>query len=206
MKKLIIMLCLIVVSFIGTNEIQAQDGNEYLGGITMFAGNFAPRGWMFCHGQILPINQYQSLYSLLGTTYGGDGRTTFALPDLRGRVAIHKGRVNGAGADRILGQKLGAETETLNATELPNHTHAISSITQIAVSTTIGEEGIGNGQHLTNHLNGFNTTATDDKTLTGFNTTATVANTGGNQAHNNMQPYLTINYIICVQGLFPSRN
>jgi microcystin-dependent protein len=203
MKKQIILLCIVLISFLGTNQTQAQ---KTLGEISMFAGNFAPRGWAFCHGQILSINQNQSLYSLLGTTYGGDGRTTFALPDLRGRVAIHEGQGNGM-TNRRWGQKLGTQTETLTIAQMPSHSHPATSTTETAVSTSPGEEGVGNGQHLTSHFNAFNAAATDDKTLGGSgSTTTTTGNTGGNQAHTNMQPSIAINYIICVQGVFPSRN
>ena len=203
MKKQIILLCIVLISFLGTNQTQAQ---QTLGEISMFAGNFAPRGWAFCHGQILPINQNQSLYSLLGTTYGGDGRTTFALPDLRGRVAIHEGQGNGM-TNRQLGQKLGTETETLTIAQMPSHSHPATSTTETAVSTSPGEEGVGNGQHLTSHFNAFNAAATDDKTLGGSgSTTTTTGNTGGGQAHDNIQPGLAIHYIIALQGTFPSRN
>ena len=203
MKKQIILLCIVLISFLGTNQTQAQ---QTLGEISMFAGNFAPRGWAFCHGQILSINQNQTLYSLLGTTYGGDGRTTFALPDLRGRVAIHEGQGNGM-TNRRLGQKLGTQTETLTIAQMPSHSHPATSTTETAVSTSPGEEGVGNGQHLTSHFNAFNAAATDDKTLGGSgSTTTTTGNTGGGQAHDNIQPGLAINYIIALSGTFPSRN
>ena len=109
MKKQIILLCIVLASFLSTNQTQAQ---QTLGEISMFAGNFAPRGWAFCHGQILSINQNQTLYSLLGTTYGGDGRTTFGLPDLRGRVPVHVGQ--GPGLSNVsLGRKFGQETMSI---------------------------------------------------------------------------------------------
>lgn len=206
MKKQIILLCLILATTLGTNTTQAQDVGQFLGGITMFAGNFPPRGWEFCHGQLLPIAQNQALFSILGTTYGGDGRTTFALPDLRGRVAIGEGQGPGL-SDRRLGAKLGTQTETLSILHLPSHTHTVqSSTTEIAVNTGAGEEGVGNGQHISSQINAFSNSATDTKTLKGFSVTNTVNNTGGNQSHNNIQPITAINYIICVNGLFPSRN
>ena len=203
MKKLIILSCIVLVTFFSTNQSQAQEA--YLGGITMFAGNFAPRGWAFCDGQILPINQNQSLQSILGTTYGGDGRTSFALPDLRGRLAIHAGQGPGL-SDLRLGQKFGQETVTLNTNEIPSHNHTATSTTEISVNTSAGEEGIGNGKYISSHLDGFNTTPTADKFLGSSSFNGTTSNTGGSQTHNNMQPSIAIHYIICLQGTFPPRN
>lgn len=165
--------------------------------IWMFGGNFAPRNWAYCDGQLLPISQNTALFSLLGTTYGGDGRTTFQLPDFRGRVAV--GARQGAGlSNRPLGSRGGQETVTLTIPEIPNHGHP----TSVAVSAAAGEEGTVNGQFLANSPNSFNEDATSGATLGGV----TSGNTGGSQAHNNMQPYLAMNYVICLQGIFPSRN
>jgi microcystin-dependent protein len=159
--------------------------------------NFAPRGWAFCDGQILPINQNQSLYSLLGTTYGGDGRTSFALPDLRGRTPIHVGRSNG-GQHHTLGQKSGEETHTLSANEMPQHRHL-----QMASNDT------ANQQLPTGHVPA-RSTATDPMWVNPSPLTAMsndmVTNVGGSQAHENMQPYIAVNFCIALQGLFPSRN
>ncbi|WP_421778873.1 phage tail protein [Hoeflea sp.] len=158
--------------------------------------NFAPRGWGFCDGQILPINQNQSLYSLLGTTYGGDGRTSFALPDLRGRTPIHTGRSNG-GQEHRLGQKSGEETHTLSANELPQHTHNLqaSSSEGNSVNTrnTLLAREVGNPY-------------SNDNSLLELFRFGTIDNVGGSQAHDNMQPYLAVNFCIALQGLFPSRN
>lgn len=164
----------------------------FLAEVRMMGFNFAPRGWAFCDGQILPINQNQSLYSLLGTTYGGDGRTSFALPDLRGRTPIHKSNAH------PLGQKGGEETHTLSAAEMPAHTHGAQGSTNAA---TAGDAA-------------GNVTATADSAIYGTyaaaNATAMgalkIGNAGGGQAHNNMQPYQTVNYCIALRGLFPSRN
>ncbi|MEP3837559.1 MAG: tail fiber protein [Algibacter sp.] len=207
MKKQFILLGIVLASFLGTNKTEAQVGDEYLGGISMFAGTFAPRGWAFCHGQLLSISQNQALFSLLGTIYGGDGRTTFALPDLRGRVAIGAGQGPGL-SNRTLGQKFGTETATLSTAELPSHSHAVdpNSTIKIAVNTSAGEEADGNGKHIASQLNAFNTTPTNSKTLAGTSITTTVHNSGGGQSHTNIQPSLAINYIICIQGQFPSRN
>ncbi|SEC85234.1 Microcystin-dependent protein [Tenacibaculum sp. MAR_2009_124] len=177
--------------------------------IILFAGNFAPRGWAFCDGQLLPIASNQALFSLLGTTYGGDGRSTFALPDLRGRAPI--GPRNGPGLSNYrLGQRAGLETVTLNTTEIPSHTHTnalrVSSENatqaQATQGTSIGTPGAPSGRSF-NSTYGFNQTTPD----TNLNTNSVIiGNTGGSQAHENRQPLLALNYIIAMQGIFPSRN
>lgn len=167
----------------------------FLAEIKIVGFNFAPRGWASCDGQILPINQNQSLYSLLGTSYGGDGRTTFALPDLRGRTPIHVGQSNG-GASHNLGQKSGEETHTLNMAEMPNHQH------QAQASSLEADAPIPTNFVLAASNNRL---YTDPGNLTPL-TPASVSNTGGGQAHENMQPYLVLNFCIAIQGLFPSRN
>lgn len=165
----------------------------FLAEVRMIGFNFAPRGWAFCDGQILPIDQNQSLYSLLGTTYGGDGRTSFALPDLRGRTPIHVGRSNGGG-DHTLGQKSGEETHTLSAAEMPQHDHVFQGTSNTATSAD------GNGNVLARTGVPVYSPATNRTSLGGM------ADVGGGQAHNNMQPYLAINFCIALRGLFPSRN
>jgi len=166
----------------------------FLAEVRIVGFNFAPRGWAFCDGQILPINQNQALYSLLGTTYGGDGRTSFALPDLRGRTPIHVGASNGT--DHQLGQKSGEETHTLSANEMPQHTHVVNANT-----------GVGTSDDPTN---GFPARAAENTygalSNAGAMGAGTINNAGGGQAHNNMQPYLALNFCIALQGLFPSRN
>ncbi len=169
----------------------------FLAEVRIVGFNFAPRGWAFCDGQILPINQNQSLYSLLGTTYGGDGRTSFALPDLRGRTPIHVGRSNGGG-DHRLGQKSGEETHTLAANEMPQHTHVAKA------SNTQANLTAASGNLLANSLSEMYVDA-NAADLVNMRS-GTVTNVGGGQAHNNMQPYLALNYCIALQGLFPSRN
>lgn len=163
----------------------------FLAEIRMVGFNFPPRGWAFCDGQILPINQNQSLYSLLGTTYGGDGRTTFALPDLRGRVPMHEG------PNHRQGQKSGEEAHTLSQAELPQHKH-VAQATQAAADRPIP-------------TGGYLADTAPSELYSGPENLApmkvgTIANAGGGQAHNNMQPYLAINFCIALQGLFPSRN
>jgi len=167
----------------------------FLAEVRMMGFNFAPRGWAFCDGQILPINQNQSLYSLLGTTYGGDGRTSFALPDLRGRTPIHVGQSNGGG-DHLLGQKSGEETHTLAANEMPQHNHIVQ-----------GSTGNATANNPSGHVFARAPEQTYAAPQTGVNLrSGSVANVGGGQAHNNMQPYLAVNFCIALQGLFPSRN
>ena len=204
MKKQIIFLCIVLASFLSTNQTYSQS-EPFLGEVVLFAGNFAPRGWAFCEGQLLPISQNTALFSLLGTTYGGDGRTTFALPDLRGRLAIHAGTGPGL-SNRRLGDKFGAETVQLTVTQLPSHSHiATSATTEIAVSTDAGDESTANGNFIANHPNAFNTNATVGAILANSSSNAT-SSTGGSQSHNNVQPSLAINYIIALQGTYPSRN
>ena len=169
----------------------------FLAEVRMVGFNFAPRGWAFCDGQILPINQNQSLYSLLGTTYGGDGRTSFALPDMRGRVPMHVG--NG----HREGQKSGEETHTLSIAEMPEHTHTAQASSQPG-NSPLPSDNTGPNV-LASSLN----EAYRDLTSPGDFVTmrsGTIANVGGGQAHDNMQPYLAINFCIALQGLFPSRN
>ena len=166
----------------------------FLSEIRMVGFNFAPRGWAFCDGQILPINQNQSLYSLLGTTYGGDGRTSFGLPDLRGRVPMHMGATSGD--FHPLGQKSGEETHTLSVNELPNHSHQAYATNEDATKVS---PGIG-GDRVLGNANSLVYSDRSDVTLNAN----TLANTGG--GHENRQPYLVVNFCIALQGLFPSRN
>jgi len=163
----------------------------FLAEVRIVGFNFAPRGWAFCDGQILPINQNQSLYSLLGTTYGGDGRTSFALPDMRGRTPIH------VGDGHNQGQKSGEETHTLSAAEMPQHSHGLNATDDAANLTDQPEDNIY-AQAAGNIYASFG----GGTSLA----TVSVSNVGGGQAHENMQPYLALNFCIALQGLFPSRN
>jgi microcystin-dependent protein len=167
----------------------------FLAEVRMVGFNFAPRGWAFCDGQILPINQNQSLYSLLGTTYGGDGRTSFALPDIRGRVPIHVGQSDG-GQNHTLGQKSGEETHTLAANEMPQHSHVAQATNNPSADDNPTNRVLG--QAGTSVYAAHTTSVAMGSSM--------VANVGGGQAHENMQPYLAVNYCIALQGLFPSRN
>lgn len=162
----------------------------YVGEVRMFAGNFAPAGWMFCEGQLLPISEYETLFNLIGTTYGGDGQSTFALPDLRGRVPLHFG--NGF----TLAETGGVETVTLTVSQIPAHTHAL-------LASTIGGDQVS---PLGNVLaSSFNVTPYINDVSNGSMATSTVTSTGGSQPHNNFQPYLCVDFIISLFGIFPSQ-
>jgi len=185
----------------------------FIGQIQLFAGNFAPRGWSFCEGQLLPISQNTALFSILGTIYGGDGRTTFALPDLRGRAPISPGSGPGL-STRPLGQRSGSPTNTLNATQLPAHTHIVTGTTtkvSNADGTTNNPDGkvLAVGKTVVDRSTSYNATIYGDAAnanMAANDVAVTVGNTGGSQPINNMQPYLAVNYIIALQGLFPSRS
>ena len=165
----------------------------FLAEVHIFGFNFAPRGYAKCDGQLIPIDQNQSLFSLLGTTYGGDGRTNFALPDLRGRVPIHNGQSPG-GSNHTLGERDGEEAHALTLGEVPTHDHPWRA------SNQPGDVPVPTGAVLAAFNNGYS--ASGDTSLA----TGTVAGAGGGQGHENMAPYLTINYCIALQGVFPSRN
>lgn len=169
-------------------------GTPFMSEIKIISWNFAPQGWAFCNGQFLPINQNQALFSLLGTTYGGNGQTTFALPDLRGRVPIHVGQ------GFLLGQAGGQENHTLTLSELPTHTHVMQ-----ASSTTDAVNGtpVPTGNLLAAAQGQIYTANTSNLTTL---LPSTVPNVGGSQPHSNQQPYLTLNFIIALNGVFPSRN
>ncbi|MFQ6030155.1 MAG: phage tail protein [Dehalococcoidia bacterium] len=162
----------------------------FLGEIRIFGFNFAPRGWAQCDGQLLPIAQNQSLFAVLGTTYGGDGRTSFALPDLRGRSPMHEGN------SHTLGEKSGAETVSLTANEVPSHTHNLQASS--ANAGTFVPTGMV--------LAANNAADYYDETPNVNMNSAAVSNGGGNQGHETMQPYLALNFCIAISGLFPSRN
>jgi microcystin-dependent protein len=169
----------------------------FVGEIRIFAGNFAPKDWAFCDGQLLPVSQHTALFSILGTTYGGDGRTTFALPDLQGRVPMHAGRGPGL-TNRRLGQRGGVETVTLTQNQTPQHAHTLQVLTDPAtLNTPNASRALARSRGGFAYQSGAGTEATLDPQA--------VANAGGGQAHNNAQPYLVLNFIIALQGLFPSR-
>lgn len=168
----------------------------FVGEIRMFAGNFAPRSWAFCDGQVLAVSQNDALFSLLGTIYGGDGRTTFGLPDLRGRIPIHAGTGPGL-SPRRLGEKGGAEQVTLTVNQLSSHTHPYKASTTIADKTAPA----GNAAA---QLNAAELYFPADPTI---NLAATaITATGGGQSHTNLQPFLCIHFIIALVGIYPSRH
>ncbi len=164
--------------------------------IILFGGNFAPRSWAFCEGQLLAISSNTALFSILGTIYGGDGRTTFGLPDLRGRVPIHPGSGPGLSSYR-LGQKSGVENVTLLSTQIPSHNHTLMASNDAGTSSEPSNMLLANTGALDKEYGTGN--------LTPMNGQA-ISNSGGSQAHTNMQPYLAVNFCICLQGIFPSRS
>ena len=168
----------------------------FIAEIRIFAGNFAPRSWAFCNGQLLPVSQNTALFSLIGTTYGGDGRSTTALPNLQGRAAMHPGRGPGLTSKR-LGQRGGTEMVTLSEAQMPSHTHTVSGQTGISNSNDPA------GKVWSRPFGG--PVAYNTGTLVSMAEQAT-NNTGGSQPHNNMQPFLAMNFIIALQGLYPSRS
>lgn len=178
----------------------------FIGEITMFGGNFAPRNYAFCDGALLSISQNTALFSILGTTYGGDGRTTFGLPDLRSRIPLHAG--NGPGlSSRRLGEKSGAETTTLTINQMPSHTHAPADeelkATAMAANTN-NPTGAALAAVMTYSNLAVDTLNADMQA--GSVEHPAPGDTGGGQAYGNMAPYQAINFIIALQGVFPSRN
>lgn len=173
--------------------------DPFVAEIRIFPFNFAPKGWAFCDGQILPISQNTALFSLLGTVYGGDGKSTFALPDLQGSVAMHPGQGQGLSL-RDLGEIGGAETVTLLVTEMPFHTHTLQAFNQLG--DQFGPNA--NGTFTLARSGGgavYNTTVSNLVTMA----PQALSPAGGSLPHNNMQPYLTLNYCIALQGVFPAR-
>ncbi len=166
----------------------------FIAEIRIFAGSFAPRGWAFCNGQLLPISQNTALFSLIGTTYGGDGRTTTALPNLEGRSPMHPGRGPGL-TDRRLGQRGGVETVTLTEAQMPNHNHPLVVTSEDGDRRDPTNRYIGRGNAVFAPPSGVAPMAE-----------TAMLESGGSQAHNNMQPFLAINFIIALVGLYPSRS
>lgn len=175
----------------------------FIAEIRIFAGNFAPRSWAFCDGQLLPVSQNTALFSLIGTTYGGDGRTTLALPNLQGRTPMHPGRGPGL-TSRRLGEKTGTEVVSLSEAQIPNHNHGLEVANEAADSIVDGGAMPGPTKSLARSRGGnlYAETLTNVVDLA----SESFAATGGGQAHVNIQPYITLNYIIALQGLYPSRS
>jgi microcystin-dependent protein len=169
----------------------------YLGEIRMFGGNFAPIGWALCQGQLLPISENDALFTLIGTTYGGDGQSTFGLPDLQGRAPIHAGQ--GAGLSNYTpGEKGGAETVTLTVQQIPVHSHQLAASTGAGTTANPGANVLAAGPSGALYVDGV--TPTD--ALAG----SALTPVGGSQPHENLMPYVAITYIICLNGLFPSQS
>lgn len=166
--------------------------NPYLGEIRMFGGNFAPQGWAKCEGQVLNITEYDALYTLLGTTYGGDGNTTFGLPDLRGRLPLHMGQGPGL-SNYAIGAKAGSETVTLVTSQLPAHTHGVRAQT-----------GNGTVSTPTGSIWGTNSQSPYAKTEANATMAAQTTSAGGSLPHDNMMPYLAVNFIISLLGVYPN--
>lgn len=164
----------------------------FLSEVRIMSFVFAPKGWALCNGQLLPINQNQALFSLLGTTFGGDGRVNFALPDLRGRTPIH------VGSGHTLGERGGEQAHTLSIAELPQHVHTANATTSAATTNNPGS-GVMLAQSTASSLYG---SASNLQAMA----PAAISNTGGSQAHLNMQPFLTLSFCIALQGIFPSPN
>jgi len=201
---------------ISSKQVSACSIDPMLGSMCVFAGNFAPRGYALSHGQLLSVASNTALFSLLGTTYGGDGRTTFGLPDARGRALIGAGQGPGLSSYR-LGQNGGLETVALSTAQMPSHTH--SATTTVSGSATLNATAnIGNSDVPTNNVaarlprNDNYSSNVPDVTMSAsaislaLNATTTVGNMGGSQGHENRMPYLVVNWIIALQGFYPSRN
>ena len=173
--------------------------NPFVGEVRMFSGNFAPLGWAFCNGQILPISQNTALFSLLGTNYGGNGTSNFALPNLQGAFPIHAGASAGPGlSQRLVGETGGTESVTLTASQLPAHGHgmeAVSAATTGTPGSTVSLAPTSNGSALYRAPDVYLNTGAAD-----------MGASGGNGAHNNLPPYLTVSFIIALQGIFPPRS
>jgi microcystin-dependent protein len=165
--------------------------SPFVGEIRIFAGNFAPVGWELCAGQLLPISEYDVLFNLIGTTYGGDGQSTFGLPDLRGRIPVHQG------SGFVIGQSAGVETVTLTQNQLPAHTHAFTASANNAVTANAEGNVLAQTPSYTPYIGG----APANTPLA----PSSVSAVGGSQPHDNLQPYICINYIISTFGIFPTQ-
>lgn len=167
----------------------------YVGEVRMFAGNFNPAGWMFCDGQPLPISEYETLFQLIGTTYGGDGESYFNLPNLSSRIPIHMG--SGAGANYSIGQMAGTESETLTVNQIPQHTHAALATQNTATAFSPADQVLAATTGATTSPYGL------DAPFSNLST-ASMTPAGGSQPHENVQPFLCVNFIISLYGIFPS--
>jgi microcystin-dependent protein len=171
-------------------------GQPYVGEIRMFAGSFAPVGWMLCQGQTMPISENETLFNLIGTTYGGDGQSTFNLPNLVGRLPMHQG--TNSGTAFVMGQSAGVEMVTLTTQQIPNHSHPLLATTDVATVNAPANNLLGATTAATTLAYG-----TDNPKIT--LASGSISMVGGNQPHENMQPYLCVNFIISLFGIFPTQ-
>lgn len=195
MKKLA-LACTLLLSIASTSTLKAQASEPFLGQIAFVPYNFVPQNWAACNGQLLSIAQNQALFSLLGTTYGGNGTTTFALPDMRGRVLVHEGQAPGGPTNYTMGQTGGTESVTLLVTQMPAHSHTVNAVT-----------AEGNQNSPTNVLPADTKGLDKEYSDANANTTmkATMVNpTGGSQPHENRPPFVTLKCIIALYGVYPS--
>jgi microcystin-dependent protein len=184
--------------------VHAQD-SPFVGQIDIVGFNFAPVGWMICEGQLLPISEYETLFNLIGTTYGGDGQSTFALPDLRGRMAIHQG-FNGV-SGYVIGQQGGEETVTLTLNQIPTHTHAAMGSSAAASTLGPGSSGGSEWATTTTYLYSSGGPSLSNSAVTsGAMEGGTIGSTGGGQPHENRPPFLVVNFIISLFGVYPSQS
>ena len=174
--------------------------DPFVAEIRIFPFNFAPKGWAFCNGQLLPLSQNTALFSLLGTTYGGDGKSTFALPNMQGNAPMHPGQGPGLSL-HDLGETGGSETVTLLQSEIPSHTHAMRAHN----ADQADAQNPSSNTSLAQSANGFAYQSNTSQNLVGLSPSA-LAPVGGDQPHNNMQPYLTLNFCIALQGVYPPRS
>lgn len=181
----------------------------YIGEIRIFGGNFAPAGWAFCNGQLMPISENDALFNLIGTTYGGDGQETFALPDLRGRVPVHMG-TGSDGINYLIGEMGGTEEVTLTVQQIPNHSHKLKGAGLLAMGSVKGNSSNPTSRYpaMVPGTNLYSTTIKDGLFMEDpnvANPSSILSPSGGSQPHNNMQPYLAVNFIISLYGIFPSQ-
>jgi len=203
-----------LIALISTMPPVFAGSDPFVGEIMFFGGNFAPRGWAFCDGQLLTVSpQNDVLFSLLGTNYGGDGRTTFGVPDMRGRFPVHQGTGPGLSTHQ-LGQKAGAETVTLTTNQIPDHSHSLGPLAnpQLKAANALGDSTSASGNALGLSLARLYSTQTPNSAMHADSISATisgdgiVANAGGNQPHENRPPFLAINCNISLTGIIPSRS
>lgn len=179
------------------NDYMPQGGSDpFLGSIMMVGFNFAPIGWLLCNGQLVSIADNDALYSLIGTNFGGDGITTFGLPDLRGRIPIHQGQGPGT-SNYVIGQMAGTETVTLTVNQIPSHNHSLLA------STASGSAGSPAGDYIAVNADGITSYS---GSATGNLNAGSIQSQGGNQPHNNMQPYLVVNFCIAMNGIYPTQS